>query len=79
LSSAFMKDANELEAAGVYDHSLTLHMLEIFLKARGDNNENTAYHYASYRSNLIRHYWQRATWKITLITKNSHIEPKTPI
>ena len=32
----FSKDALELMIAGHYDHSLTLHMLEIFLLAGGD-------------------------------------------
>jgi hypothetical protein len=36
LGTDYRKDAKILEAAGQYDHSITLHMLKTFLKAGGD-------------------------------------------
>jgi hypothetical protein len=39
LAKAFREDARVLDHAGHYDQKLTLHMLEAFLKAGGDGNE----------------------------------------
>ena len=40
LAADFYKLAEELEMAGQYDHNLTLTMLDAFLKAGGENNED---------------------------------------
>jgi hypothetical protein len=47
LTTDFHKDANELSAAGQYEHSLTLIMLKkAFLKAGGISNEADDYSYS---------------------------------
>ena len=40
MASSLRKNARELEIAGQYDHNLTLHMLDNFLCAGGEDNEN---------------------------------------
>ena len=43
MAADLRADAKELDIAGHYDHSLTLHMLDAFLEAGGSNNEDYRY------------------------------------